>query len=288
MSSPAHVPAFLHGLVDDAAIFPPGDLPLADAVPAHLRHRAEPYGALLGAFVIDDRRLPQLADLVPQDGEPVRLSVVVSGGAGGLEPAVLWAARTPGVRLRGVEVALRDELDLAQNARRVVAAADRLVAEGSLPDDVPVYVEPPRLRGGPVPASWLAALDEVAAADLRLKLRTGGPDPDAVPLCEELAEGIEAALDRELPFKCTAGLHHAVRGPDPQTGVTGHGFLNVLHATRVALDGAGPAAVAATLAATEAPDPDPDGWASARRWFTSFGSCSVADPVEDLRTLGLL
>ena len=28
--------------------------------------------------------------------------------------------------------------------------------------------------------------------------------------------------------------------------------------------------------------------AGARRWFTSFGSCSVAEPLADLRELGLL
>jgi hypothetical protein len=33
---------------------------------------------------------------------------------------------------------------------------------------------------------------------------------------------------------------------------------------------------------------DPAALASARRWFTSFGSCSVADPLEDLAGLGLL
>ncbi len=28
--------------------------------------------------------------------------------------------------------------------------------------------------------------------------------------------------------------------------------------------------------------------AGARRWFTSFGSCSVAEPLADLRELGLV
>ena len=28
--------------------------------------------------------------------------------------------------------------------------------------------------------------------------------------------------------------------------------------------------------------------ASARRWFTSFGSCSVVEPLEDLQKLGLV
>jgi hypothetical protein len=28
--------------------------------------------------------------------------------------------------------------------------------------------------------------------------------------------------------------------------------------------------------------------AGARRWFTSFGSCSVSEPLDDLLALGLL
>ena len=48
-----------------------------------------------------------------------------------------------------------------------------------------------------------------------------------------------AALDRETPFKCTAGLHNAVRHRAADTGFEHHGFLNVLLATRQAFDGAG-------------------------------------------------
>ena len=36
------------GLVDDAAIFPPGDVPLPDAVAAHLARREEWYADLVG------------------------------------------------------------------------------------------------------------------------------------------------------------------------------------------------------------------------------------------------
>ncbi len=40
---------------------------------------------------------------------------------------------------------------------------------------------------------------------------------------------------------------------------------------------------AALLAATEDGD-----LRRGRRWFTSFGSCSVREPLDDLTTLGLL
>ena len=123
-------------------------------------------------------------------------------------------------------------------------------------------------------------------AGLRLKFRTGGVTADAFPSVAELASSIDAALDRETPFKCTAGLHDAVRHTDPETGFEHHGFLNVLLATRTALDGGDvEAALSSTEPATQLPAPE--ACASARRWFTSFGSCSVLDVHEDLVDLDL-
>lgn len=299
---------YLH-LVDDAAIFPPGDAPLPRAVSEHRRHATSGYAALLGAFVVSDVRLPDLVAVLRDersaatpDPGPLDVSVVVTGGAGAIEPAVLWAGRADGIALRGIEVALRDEADLAHNARRMTTAVDRLVGDGHLDDEVSVYVEPPRPFGaspGRSPgAMWLAALDEVAAMDLRVKFRTGGPDADALPTATELATCIGAALDRELPFKCTAGLHHAVHCAGHGAGRGGtahHGFLNVLLATRASLDGASTAEVAELLAEADRAvvtgrvhEAGADLLVSARRWFTSFGSCSVREPLQDLVDLGLL
>ena len=39
-------------LLDDAAIFPPGNLPLPDAVHAHLAHSVAPYADLVGPLVV--------------------------------------------------------------------------------------------------------------------------------------------------------------------------------------------------------------------------------------------
>jgi hypothetical protein len=288
------VPELLRALVDDAAIFPPGNAPLDQAVRDHrTRRSSSPHAALVGTFVVDDRRLPDLDRAAAGGDATLPVSVVVAGGAGALEPAVRWAS-TPQLELAGLEIALRDSAtgELAHNARRIVAAVDALVSADGLSDEVPVYVEMPRLYGSPPTPDWFAALDELAAAELRLKLRTGGEDADAFPSLHELAGCIDAALDREMPFKCTAGLHHAVRHTDPANGFEHHGFLNVLVATRAALDGAPVDDVAGVLAvrdgSTLTRDLDVDGLTSARRWFRSFGSCSIEEPIDDLRRLDLL
>jgi hypothetical protein len=112
---------------------------------------------------------------------------------------------------------------------------------------------------------------------------------DAFPTPAELAASIAAALDRELSFKCTAGLHHAVRQTDPETGLTHHGFLNVLAATRACLDGTDTeAALAASEARVLLEGIDDDTLERTRRWFTGFGSCSVLEPHDDLVELGLI
>jgi hypothetical protein len=282
-------PAFLRSFVDDAAIFPPASIDLPQAVAEHRAHRSSEYADVVGGFLVSDVKLADLAHVV-SGPESLAVNLVVTGGAGAIEPAVTWLARSEGLDLRAVEFALRDEDDLAHNARRLVQVVDSLE---EVLDDVTVFAEPPMLRGAPS-HGWLSALDELAAREINLKFRTGGVSEDLFPTSGALATCIESALDRELPFKCTAGMHHAVRHDDPDTGVTHHGFLNVLLATRASLDGQSQEEVAAVLEDIDGPAlasrlwSDPDRAARTRRWFTSFGSCSVLDAHEDLVELGLL
>jgi hypothetical protein len=265
---PEDFPAQWRGLVDDAAVFPPGNASFDDALAAFTTRQQEWCAPFVGSFVVRDTDLGAVPGQVP-------VSVVLSTGAGAVEGVVRQAAKR-GLQLAGLELVLNDRDDLAGNARRVDAALRAAEI------DVPVFVEIP----GPVTAAWLAAADEVAACDHRLKLRLGHVDHDHLPGSGTVAAWIDAALDRETRFKATAGLHRAVRH-DPEGGGT-HGFLNVMAATQALWDG-GSAAEAtealeqrdgAVLAATDL--------SAARRWFTSFGSCSVTDPLDDLIGLGLL
>ena len=278
-SQPVPLPPTWSGLLDDAAIFPPGDVPLHDATAAHGEHRRAWYGDLLGSFVLRDTDLPLVR------GVPHPLSVVVTGGAGQVAGPLGLTARL-GLSVAGLEIALRDPDDLAGNARRVVAALDHAHAEGLLTDEVTVFVELPQVDPS---YGWEAAADEVAAAELRIKLRTGGVEAHLFPTSARLAAWIDAALDREVPFKCTAGLHHAVRHTSAE-GFEQHGFLNVLLATVRAFDGASRDETVATLEERDATRlaVTAEEVARARRWFTSFGTCSVDEPLADLLSLDLL
>ena len=275
------LPDAYRGLVDDAAVFPPGDAPLPEALSAYVERGREWYADLVGSFVVTDVAVPEVTEAVP-------VSVVVTGGAGAIVGALKLATKRD-VTVAGLEIALRDLDDLAGNARRVSAAVDAARGEGTIDDETPVYVELPQTDAS---RAWLAAADVVAEGEHRLKFRTGGLEADNFPSPEQLAGWIDAALDRETPFKCTAGLHHAIAHRDHDTGFAHHGFLNVLLATRQAFDGASVGEVA-TLLADHYPNDlvalaRTSDLAGARRWFVSFGSCSVHEPLDDLVGLGLV
>jgi hypothetical protein len=178
------------------------------------------------------------------------------------------------------------------------------------PGPVPAAVEtletklPRRLS---LPTYCEAPLAEIGGA--YAKVRTGGVTPEAIPSSAELAAFLCAAATRRIPFKATAGLHHAVRSlraltyesDSPRAPM--HGFLNVFCAAALAYHGVTQELVAGLLEET---DPaalefgeDAFAWKghrlstsqihSARCEFAhGFGSCSFEEPIADLRELGLL
>ncbi len=279
------VPDWLTGFIDDAATLPPASVPLDRAVAEHCAHRRSAYAGLVGGLVVTDLKVPDLIDVL-DDGdteeheEPLAVSLLVTGGAGAIGPAIRWASRAPLLRMRSLHLALRDEDDLAHNARRVLTALDAVAEDLS---EVEVYVEVPRWQDGRASHGWLSALDELAAGEVRTAFRAGGATPDTVPGAEELAGSIDAALDRELPFRCAGALVHAISGP------ASYGFLNVLAATRACLDGGDTVAVLtgtdgdALLAGT-----DVTSLARTRRWFTGFGSADLLVSHDDLVEVGLI
>ena len=129
----------------------------------------------------------------------------------------------------------------------------------------------------------------------RAKIRTGGTTATAFPSEHELADILLAAARADVPVKCTAGLHNAVRHRDPQTGFEHHGFLNVLAGVWQCIRGGERDEVVAALSqrsgdvlAESLRDLGPTDVAAVRARFTSYGSCSVGEPVADLEALGLL
>ena len=272
------VPPLFAGLVDDASLLPPGIIGPAEALAAHTQHRNSWYSGLLGALLVPS----SLVDLDLAPGAPA--VTVVNDAAIGALPAVIAKLRAAGAQVGRVEAAV---------ARRGEDPQPGLSALGALAAETPdldVYAE--------IPLSWglLAGLDTVAAQRtegrrLAPKFRVGGLAAELFPTPVELAAVICACRDRNLPFKLAAGLRHALRHTDPETGFTHHGFLNVLVASAVAGDGGEVAEVAEALAATHpVPLVEP---ARARRLeprslWVGFGAFNVLEPLTELIRLGLI
>ncbi len=272
---------FAH-LVDDAAVFPPASIPLDTAVHSHLRHRGSGYADIVGPLLVPPASARELVRVL--DGldvrSPVRVGVVARPGtaADAIAGALGALGAAPAVDLSSVEMAWTGwrEVDVA---------------------GLPLSLEVPR---GAAQAEALAdiASDASDRRPLQAKLRTGATPQWPWPDETELARFVRTTIDHDLGFKLTGGLHHAVRadhptpdgGTDPQ-----HGFLNVLVATRWALNGeevdelvpllaeTDPAVLLAHITRMSAADA-----AIVRAFFASYGCCTVTDPVGELAGLGLV
>lgn len=290
--------ALLSGLVDYAGLFPPAALGMDAAVAEYARWRRSPQAFMLGRFVVPAARLVELGQVADADlpeagtGEPWRLSALVGGDA-------------------DADAALVASFDSAHAGRAVVdtvelkaaspAHADEALA--ALPAGLTAFVEIPLAE--PLDA-MLATLKRRSA---RAKIRTGGVVPEAIPDPTDVARFIAACAAADVPWKATAGLHHPVRAEHALSYETAspravmHGFLNVFAAAVFARAGASLSELEALLREQDAQafrfDDEGLRWrhlqattsavAATRRDFAgSFGSCSFAEPVADLRALGVL
>jgi len=285
-------------LVDYAGLFPPAELPLAQAQDEYRAARQGSYAWMLGRFIIPAQLLGALTR--PFDAP---LSVIVDPNAEAFEDVAEHRQR--GARIEALEIPLQKSISVyreqlsADEVLDVVGAieADLVVTELR---DLPAFVEVPRT------APWSTVLAETMNALARFglagKIRCGGLTPQAFPSVGEVAGFIAAARDAGLPFKATAGLHHPVRHIDLATGFTMHGFLNLIAATALA-----PHVELRTLREIVGEE-RPEAFAfneTGLSWrdrrvaaaelqrmrneaFAAYGSCSFAEPVEDLIALDML
>ncbi len=282
--------ALLLGLLDDASLFPPGNAAMPAAVAAHVARESAWFSDLTGPFVCPETRIAELRTVMTAAVVPwIDLSLVVTGGATGVSAAIDAVAVDARLRLRAIEVPAAKGDAPAQAITDVAAALDAVPLAGAAG-----YIEFP-LQAMAEPDSGGPLLDLADQRGYRPKLRTGGVTKEAFPDEATLAGCLAAVAGRRIPFKCTAGLHHAVRHTAADTGLEHHGFLNVLLAVAAATGDASTAKIAGILAERD-PDTvarairamDAETAAEVRWLFTSFGTCSTDDPVADLIGLGLL
>lgn len=164
-------------------------------------------------------------------------------------------------------------------------------------------------RAVEVVTQTLAAHNRARANDARVlpagfKLRCGGDTPDYFPSPAQVAHALLAAREHGVLLKCTAGLHHPLRHDATDMDVKMHGFFNLFGAGILAHVHNLDADHVETILMDEDVDHfsfDDDGFAwqdlpagitqiegLRKTAFAGYGSCSFAEPRNDLRGLGLI
>ena len=296
--------ALLGSLIDHAALFPPASMTMQEAVAEDRAARGGAYGWMLARFVCPASRLDELRDGFGGWPAVPDLSVVLDG-VGQTDEAswsealeadanLIASALEAGAPVAAVEV----RLPSPRPGSAALIAAQTVLR----PLKAEVYLE--LLPGEDWRNDVPAAVGAASAVGARAKVRCGGETAAAVPPVELLALALASCRDTGVVLKATAGLHHPIRHTDETTGITMHGFLNLLAAAAfgaahnlrpsglervLAEDDPGAFELSAEELRVEAQHASADEIAAARRHlFASYGSCSWREPVDDLKGLGVL
>lgn len=293
------VQIFLTGLIDYAGLFPPAELNMESAVRNYGSYRSGDHAWALGRFIAPIARLEEF-ERIAQDFLPC------ASGAGPWQVSLLCGPNLESDVRSVLDFNLRhsksadiviDTLEINIREAEEIGPARELVPEG-----IAVYFEVP------VATDPRDKIAEIGITGGRAKVRTGGTRSELVPATTDLVRFIKTCADTDVPFKATAGLHHAVRSVqeftydrDSASGIM-HGFLNLFVAALFIR--AGLSCERASLLMEEQCrlefrfELEGISWRNhqirneqlreGRNFAIAFGSCSFQEPIDDLKTLGLL
>ena len=315
---PASIDALIDGLIDYAGLFPPAQLDMEPAVSEFARHLRGPNAGVLSHFICPAWRLEEFskhAALVMPGTFATSGYTEMADVTAPWKVAAIVKADDPQTGLDQVKAFNDRHSDESRglakiDAIEIKAPTATFIDEAieAMPDDIIPFFE---IDHRADPRGMIAALSGLPAA---AKLRTGGVTPDLIPTAEEVARFINCCAIGDVPFKCTAGLHHPLRGvyrltyEDGSPSGTMFGFLNIFLAgafvrhqkidedamrlllvekdkSKLRFDDSG--------ASWHSPDGEislsTDEIVDARRQFAfSYGSCSFTEPTEELAELGWL
>jgi hypothetical protein len=275
--------------IDYAGLFPPASLSMADAVKNYARYQSGPDAWALGNFVVTLDRLQEFDSAAAGLGLERRITLNVVLPSPELDSRSLTAGLALGY-VANTEVRVTEPAQVGQ----VAALA---------PPGVTNYFEIPSNHSR---QDLLAAIAEEGE---RAKLRTGGTQSGSIPSPLDVSRFLFECVRARVAFKATAGLHHAIRGVYALTGEENapaelmHGFLNVLLGAVLAFGGQDEESVLGALEESSANalrfSDEAVEWRGVNtgietlkrvreEFAISFGSCSVEEPIGELRSLGLI
>ena len=317
--------ALLEGAIDYAGMFPPASLGLHEALAGYRALRSESAAWLMGHFVCPAEQLRELVAAVPDDPFRVSLVVPLdayrqnrlissrpSEAEAGQPPSAIAAVAA--LEFRWQTDVVRDSVFVRPDGLLTMAGA----LAAAVNPEANTFFELSRVQSPAHTTAWQHRLAEIlrmmatpnAKARAQrpprglagFKFRCGGATPADVPASSELAEVIRACRDAHVFWKATAGLHHPLRHLDARLGVRVHGFINLFTAAVMAdLHRLDTGKIQAILDDEDASDfrfgDNVLTWRDRsatceqitsvrRRGLQSFGSCSIEEPVQDLKALG--
>ncbi len=296
--SPLHT--LLAGSVDYAGLFAPAALDMRTAVRNYAAYLSDANAWMLGRLVLPANRLAEFEQAYAELGVSTQIGWRLSALLGDdLERDFAQISDFNGahadLQVDAVEAKLTTPAAIARAA--MLSGRPRPLVDRRLA----LFVEVP--TGGD-PASIISAISEWG---VKAKIRTGGVSPDVFPPTSFVVRFLRQCIDTRVPFKATAGLHHALRGnyaltydAAPERSMM-FGYLNLLLAEAFMcagltdrdagrlLEDADPAAFAADERAVRWRDRELslEQVREARALAIAFGSCSFEEPVAELRALGL-
>ncbi|WP_433246429.1 hypothetical protein ACQPYK_45225 [Streptosporangium sp. CA-135522] len=238
-----------HDLVDDAGLFPPTALPMAEALRRHRNDLDRGSAVLTHRFLCSASRLPELRAHLDF---PVRLGLILdTPDVPPLDDLTVELVEVPGGKAVGLDIPARQFVE---------------VTAAQLPVDVPSGVGLKIRCGGLTAAAFPTAQDlgrfivYCAERDLPFKATAG---------LHNAVRHFHPALgtDRHGFLNLVLAVCATVEGRDP---------VPVLRSTDVG---------ELVRLAQAVPD---DTAERARRLLVSYGSCSTSTPIEDLLALGLI
>lgn len=282
------VRAAVSELFDYAGLFPPAALPMNQAVSEFAQLANSEASALMRRFVCPVHWLEEFWDEAHSVTGVATWPLTVLGSS-------IDGFRHDLTAIEGVETRSEGRVEVGgfevkSNGSDLHPKALRHLADAGFDE---VYVELPWNDSLLDHLHALAAVEGIGA-----KVRMGGLEPSAYPKSADVAAWLAECVNLGLEMKMTAGLHHPIRHRHATMPVDEYGFLNVvaagalcaaqdlnrselvtvLEATQMTADAGGLRVGEWSLSADDLDE--------FRHQLRCIGSCSIVEPMDDLKTLG--
>jgi hypothetical protein len=318
--------SFMSGLIDYAGLFPPANLPLNEAILNYSKYIRSNYKWMLSKFILPVKLLGRLEFYMNEFTEnfPLRLAILAEYSKDEesfiesfhllLKQINTFKSKyNQKVTFEVIELKIpNDVLDQGLKViKAFIASIRKKIEEQEI--SLSVFYEVPftDFWNKHFLDTIIAISEDNTKINLSksylsggLKIRTGGVEKELFPEPFQLAEIIQSCVNTEVSFKATAGLHHPFRHFNREVDTKMHGFINMFGAGILAKKFNLARQIILEILINE--DPNNFNFSGEKfRWkefeiefdeiefernnfAIGYGSCSLIEPIDDLREVNLL